>query len=285
MKSSRGVVDPVTLYLVAGLAVGIFVGSWKPLNMFKKAPPTAQLTELQAKLDAANAEAERARLAREAAVVAERAKLEAQIRAAQQDNVGVVVALKKVPAASQTPEVRLANRMALRVDLKLATAIGRLPDADQQAMIELIEQALSDKQAEIDEANRKLAEADANFKLVTNERNQLKAQIPVLTERVTKAESVAAEVQEKVTQKTAEVKTWADKANTALRESGSLESAIKKALIGLVLIYGAITFIIPGIVKHMAEDNPFKGALRDVAGFISSPLLYSDAKKKLNKKK
>lgn len=282
MKSRRGFADPVSLYILAGLAAGILLGSWKPLNMFKKPPPTEQLTALQAKLEATTAEAEKARIAREQANVAERAKLEAQVRAAQVDNTGVVTALRKVPAASQTPEVKLATRMATRVDIKLAAAIGRLPEADQLAMVELIEQALSDKQAEIDEANRKLAEADASFKVVSGERDILKAQIPKLTAKVADTEAEMNMAQAEVTVKTNEVKTWANKANEALHENGSLTSSIKKVGVVLVLLYGLVTFIIPGIVKHLEDTNPFKGILRDVSGHLSAPLLYRDAKRKLD---
>jgi hypothetical protein len=279
---SRGVIDPLTLVLIGGLALGYVLGGWKPLAAFKKKPETAALTQLQADLAKVQAEAEKARLAAEAAKVAERQALEAQVRAAQQDNLGTVTALEKVPANHQTPEVKLAARMAQRVSLKLTAAIGRLPAEQQDAMIDLIQQALSDKQGEVDEANRKLAALDADFKAVTGEREQLKAEIPKLTQRAVKAEETAKEVQAKVTEKTEEVKTWANKTSEALRENGSLLSNLKKGALLLFLIWGGITFILPGIVKHLSTDNPFKGIIRDVAGFLSSPMLYWDAKKKIN---
>ena len=282
--ASAGFADPLTLVLIGGLAIGYVLGGWKPLAAFKKKPETAALTQLQADLAKVQAEAEKARLAAEAAKVAERQALEAQVRAAQQDNLGTVTALEKVPANHQTPEVKLAARMAQRVSLKLTAAIGRLPAEQQDAMIDLIQQALSDKQGEVDEANRKLAALDAEFKAVTGEREQLKAEIPKLTQRAVKAEETAKEVQAKVTEKTEEVKTWANKTSEALRENGSLLSNLKKGALLLFLIWGGITFILPGIVKHLSTDNPFKGIIRDVAGFLSSPMLYWDAKKKLKEK-
>jgi hypothetical protein len=279
-----GFIDPLTLVLIGGLAAGYVLGGWKPLNVFKKKPETAQLTKLQADLAKTQADAEAARIAAETAKVAEREKLEAQVRSAQQDNLGAVTALKKVPSNHQTPEVKLASRMAQRVSLKLATAIGALPAEQQEAMVELIEQALSDKQAEVDLANQKLAALDAEFKAVTGEREKLKAEIPKLTERATKAEETAKEVQSEVTAKTEEVKTWANKADAALRENGGLWSNLKKGALLLFLIWGGITFILPGLVKHLASDNPLKGLLRDATGYLSSPLLYHDAKKKLKEK-
>jgi hypothetical protein len=281
MRSRRGIVDPVTLAVVAGIAIGIFASNWKPLAFLRPKPPTEQLTAMQAKLDIATLEAEKARIAREAAVVAERAKLEAQVRAAQVDNTGTVAALKRVPAAQQSPEVKLAARMALRVDLKLAIAIGRLPEADQMAMVELIEQALSDKQADLDEANRKLAEADANFKVVSGERDVLKAQIPKLTAKVADSEAEAAMAQAEVNVKIKDVKTWAEKADAALRDGSGFADSVRKVAYFLIGGYILVVFIIPGLVKHLATDNPLKGLLRDVSGYIASPLLYRDAKAKI----
>jgi hypothetical protein len=281
MKSRRAFADPVTLYLLAGLAAGIVVGSWKPLNAFKKPPPTAQLTELQGKLDAALVQAAAAAQAAETAKMAERAKLEEQIHAAQADNEGTVASLKRVPPAAQTPEVKLASRFANRVSLKLALTVGALPRDQQEAMVDLVEQALSDKQAEVDAANVKLAQMDADFKATTAQRDALRVEIPKLTERATKAEEQAKAVQSEVTAMTDKVKTWADKADTALRESGSLWGSVKKAVWLIGGGYVFLVFILPGIVKHLAPENPFKGLLRDASGYLSSPMLYHDAKAKI----
>lgn len=281
MTKCRGIADPITLYLILALGAGIVVGSWKPLNYFKKPPPTQQLTELQAKLEAQQAAAVQAAKDAEAAKVAERSKLEAQVRAAQQDNLGAETALKKVPANHQTPEVKLAARMSQRVSLKLTGAIGALPHDQQEAMIELIEQALSDKQAEVDEANRKLAALDADFKAITKEREEYKAQIPILVKQAQEAAQKAEETQLAVTAKTNEVKTWADKANAALHENGSLMSGIKKAALLLVGIYLFLAVGVPALVKHMGSGNPLKSVLRDLSGYTLNPLLHLDAKHKI----
>ncbi len=280
MKSTRGDIT-IILLLLAGASGGFVLGSWKPLNAFKKPPPTAQLTDLQAKLAAQQAQAAQAAKDAEAAKVAERQKLEAQVRAAQQDNLGAETALKKVPAAYRTPEVNLALRMTQRVSLKLAAAIGRLPAEDQDAMIELIEQALSDKQAEVDEANRKLAELDAQFSATTKARQQLEAQIPLLTKQAQDAAKQAQETQAAVTVKTQEVKTWADKANAALHENGSLWSTLKRGALVIGAIWAFLTIGIPAIVKHLEPGNRLKTPLRDLSGYLMNPLVHHDAKKKL----
>lgn len=193
--------------------------------------------------------ADQAKKDRNAAAAAERAKLEAQIKAAQVDNAGTQAALKKAPI---TPETQLASKMALRVDLKLAAAIGKLPQQDQQDMIDLIEQALSGKQAEVDAANAKLAKQDADFKAITGEREVLKAQIPLLTEQARKAEEKAQGVQAELTTKTTEVVTWAQKKAEAEKQAGSLGGALDTLwhwVVGLGIVYFLIHWALPAIAQ------------------------------------
>lgn len=273
--------SPLILYAIAGFFIGGMAGSWHPLAMFAKKPPTEQLTQLQAQLTKAQSDSVAAVKAVEDAKSAERAKLEAQIRSAQQDNLGASEALKKAPI---TPETKLAQRMTQRVSLKLASAIGKLPQEEQDAMIELIQQALSDKQAEVDAANAKLASMDADFKAVTGEREQLRGQIPLLTQRAVKAEETAQKVQGQVTLVTDQVKKQADKLFQADQESGSLWNGIK-GLVGLLIFlafgWAFLAFIVPALLKFM-PSNPFKSVLRDVSGFAVGGLHYLDARKKLN---
>ena len=281
MKSRRAFVDPVTLAVVAGVALGIFVGSWKPLAMFRKPPPTEQLTALQAKLEAQQLFAIDAAKSAETAKRLEREKLEAQVRAAQQDNEGTIAALWAIKPYAQTPETKLAAKMAQRVSLKLAAAIGKLPPEQQEAMVELIQQALSEKQEEVEAANVKLAALDASFRDLTAKRNELMAQIPILTEEARKSNARAIETASQVAAKTEEVKKWAVTADKALRESGSFTDSIKKVTYLLIGGYLFFTIVLPGLIKHLNPDNPLKGLLRDASGYLTSPLLYHDARKKI----
>ena len=279
MKGNRGIVDPVTLVLIAGLAAGYVLGGWKPLAVFKKKPETAQLTQLQAKLDAQQAVAAQAAKEAEAAKIAERQKLETQIKAAQRDALGAEIAIIRVPKPG--PEAILALQMINRTNLKLGIAVGKLPQEDQEAMLELIDQVLSGKQAQIDAANARLAALDADFKAVTAEREQLRAEIPKLTQRAVKAEETAKATQLAVTAKTEEVKTWANKTDAALRENGGLIESLRKGALWVGGIYLFFVLGIPAIVKHMQSSNPIKGLLRDANGYFLNPLTYHDAKQKL----
>lgn len=285
MKSRKGFADPVTLYFLAGLAAGIVAGSLKPLNAFKKPPDTAKLTQLQAQLEQANNAQIKALAERDQAAKQERVKMDEQVRSAQIDNEGAVAALKRVESTHQTPEVKLASRFANRVSLKLALAVGALPRDQQEAVVELVEQALSDKQSEVDEANRKLALLDADFKAITAHRDALKAEIPKLAEKAAKAEETAKETQNKVTEVTNQVKEKADSLYRATQENGSLYSSVKKAVFTLVGLWLVLAVVIPCIVKHMATENPLKHVLRDISGLSLNPFLHSDAKKKLNQRK
>jgi len=278
MKSTRGEIT-IALLLLLGAMGGFTLAGWKPLyGLFGKKPPVQQLTELQAKLDAQQQAAVQAAKDAEAVKVAERLKLEGQIRLAQGDALGAELALKKAPP---TPEIRLAQRMTQRVTLKLATAIGALPPEQREAMVELIEQALSDKQWEVDAANAKLAALDEQFKATTKARDALQQQIPVLEEQARRMAEKAAETQGLVTVKTNEVKTWAEKTQAALAENGSLWSNIKRGVLFLGVVYAFLAFGLPAIVKHLATGNPLKSVLRDVSGYTLNPLMHLDAKHKI----
>jgi predicted nucleic acid-binding Zn-ribbon protein len=282
----RGVVDPVTMTLVAlvALSVGVFGTSWKPLEVFRPKPPTAELTKLQAQLEETKAAAAAAEKAHQEALATERRKLEQEIRGAQEDNVGVVTALAKVPVEKKTPETNLAYSMAGRVAVKLAAAIGDLPKDQRAAMIALIDQALSEKQSEVDAAMRKLAVRDAAFAALEKETNAVRAQIPVLAEQAKKAEQRVAETESKVTAKTEEVKQVADKLDAKVREAGSLGASLNKVLYVVAALaagYFFLTIILPGLVKHM-DSGPIKNGLRNVSGYLTNPLLFHDARKKLN---
>lgn len=285
MRSRCGIVDPVTLSLVAliALAAGVFGTSWKPLEFLKPKPPTEELTRLQGELDAQKKAAAEALAARDAAVAAERAALEDQVRAAQQDNAGTIAALGKVPEPHKTAEVKLAAAMANRVSVKLASAIGALPATQQAEMMQLIDQALSEKQAEVDAAMEKLAIRDAEFADLVKERDQIKAQIPLLSRQVEAKQAELAEIEKAVTAKTDEVKRMADQLDAKAREAGSIGTALNRVLMAvaaLILGYFFLTVILPGLVKHL-DSGPLKNTLRAASGYLTNPLLYHDASKKL----
>lgn len=286
----KGVADPLTLTLVAlvALGAGVFGTSFKPLEFLRPKPPTEELTKLQSRLVQVQAEVVQVRQEKDVAVAAERAKLEQELRSAQGDNLGSITALNKVPAQHKTAEVKLATSMANRVSLKLTAAIGALSKEEQEAMITLIDQALSEKQTDIDEATRKLAERDAEFKQVMAEREVIRAQIPVLLAKVEKAEEITKVVQDRVIEKTDEVKAIAIKLDEEKRTSGSLKGAAEKAFSWVLWAIGGwvfLTIVLPGIVKHLPEGTSLKSFLRGTSGLLTSPLLYLDASAKINELK
>jgi hypothetical protein len=276
----RAVADPLTLVLVGliALAAGVFGTSWKPFEFLKPKPPTEQLTKLQDDLAKANAAAEQARKDREAAVAAERAKLEQQVRAAQEDNAGTQAALAVAPSG---PEVKLAKEMAVRVDMKLAAAIGDLPKANREAMLKLIADALAGKDAEFAAA---MAKRDVEFATLRAERDQVAAQIPILSQKATKAEEQAKVIATEKTKVENKVAEFAAKADAKEREAGGFKASAERAInviIGLVAVWAFLAYVLPGLIKHMDAANPMKAILRNVSGYTCAPLLFADAKKKL----
>ena len=99
MKTRSRITGDITLILVALLALGagVFGTSFKPLEIFKPKPPVEQLTKLQDDLAKSQAETTAARKAKDDAIVAERAKADAQVRAVQQEAVGAALAAGRIP--------------------------------------------------------------------------------------------------------------------------------------------------------------------------------------------
>lgn len=278
---TKGVIDGGLLLLLAGVALGIVGGSYKPFVGLKKGPETKKLEAAQAELAKAQEQARLAELAKEAAIQAERAKMTEQIRSAQGDALGVSTALNKVPT---TPEIKVARAFAGRVNMKLAVAIGALPVEQQEAMIALVDGLIADTE----DAKARLAVMDAEFKTLTRERDAIKAEIPKLSEEARKAKETALAAQSEVEAKTSQVAQWADKARAKELEAGSLGASFTKLLYIVAFLaasWAFLVFVLPGFVKHLRPENPVKGILRDMSGYLTSPLLYSDAKSKLTPKK
>ena len=285
-QKTRGIAETTVVIFLAGMAAGVFFGNWNPFyKLLGKEPPTKQLTQVQAEL--VNARAEHAQRLEDLAEAQadERAKLESQVRSAQEDSAGVAESLDRVPAEHRTAEVELAAAMNQRVSLKLAAAIGQLPPAQQRAMIELIDKALSEKQAELDEAKRMLAVRDAEFATLTAQRDDLvRETIPKLQKRAEDAENREIALDAKVMEITADVKQWAADKYQSDAQARSLEGTIAKLFkLGALLAAGYffVAFVLPGLIKHMGSGR-VKNFLRGVAGYLTSPLLYHDAKKKIS---
>ena len=276
--------NPALLYFIFGMGTGIFAGHWKPLAFLAPKPPTAQLTALQADLQKAQADAVAKETALKAANAAELARFTEQLRAAQQMSQGAANALGRVPVVVRTPEFVLGDSLLARANVRLATAIGKLPDDLQTEILAIVDNALSASEDARKRAEAALAAKDAEFKIVTADREQIKAQIPVLAAKVQAAEQKVESTQAKVTEKTNEVKVIADKLDAKAREAGSLLGSLDSVwhwAIGIACVWFLLAFVVPGIVKHMAS-SPLKNGLRAVSGYATSPLLFHDASTKIS---
>lgn len=281
-RSLRGVVDPLTLGVVAAAILGVsLLLGFKPLNVFKKKPPTAELTQLQADLAKAQADAERAKQDKDAAVAAERAKFEAQLRAAQQSSEGAAYILGKIPAEHATPQSKLGTAMVVRTNLRFVAALGKLPDDVLKDVMDMMDGII----AERDDALSKLSETDRKFTELSGEHAATVKQLADATRLAQTTAQKAGEVQEQVTVVTNQVKQKADQLDAEMRKAGSLDAVLTKVLWAAGIVAGLwlfLAFILPGIVKTMDSDNPWKTRLRDLSGYSLNPLLHRDAKKKLN---
>lgn len=280
IRSNKGSADPITLGVIAVLLLG--VAGWKPLNFFKKDPPVEQVVALQLEAIKAREAAEAARLAAEQRATQERERKDEQVRYAQQMNEGASLALSK--SKDKGPEIVFASDLLKRSSVALALAVGDLPAARRAEIITIVDQALSGLEAERDAARAALAQRDEDLKIITAERQKLAEEH---AKKLREAEELTEKnrvVQAQLDEKTTAVTDWARKTLQEERRAGSLEGALNK-IIKAALYLGAaylfIVFILPGIVKHL-RPGKVKNLLRDVSGYTTNPLLYHDAKHKID---
>ena len=288
VKNSKGAIDILVVVFLAGMASGVFASSWNPFyKILNKKPPTEQVAVVQQQLEAAQLAAKAQEAQLKTANAQERALLESEVQSAQQDNEGTVEALKRVSPEHATAEVNLAKAMAQRVSFKLAMAIGDLPADQKSSMILLIDQALSEKQSEVDEANRKLAQRDKDFLALSKQHEEVVTKvIPALEKKTEQANGRVDELSNELAAKTGTLAQWAkDKFNSDAEKSG-LRASLDRMFYWIFWAVGGylfLAYVLPGIVKHL-KSGKFKNFLRDVSGFILNPLLHLDAKKKIEAK-
>lgn len=287
MRTNRGTIG-VDLLLIAGvaLALGVVAGGWKPLDVFRKKPPVAELARLQVELDKKTAELEAARLAKEAAQAMERAKQVEQVRYAQQMTAGAVESLSRQPVEHRTPQTALSSDLLRRSEFALGLAIGGLPVDKQAEIMSIVDRALSSVESERLKAREELAAKDRELKVVTAEREAVKAELPKLAAKLDAAEAKAKAAQESVKVTTNEVAKVATKLDQEKRQASSLSAQIDKLwriALWVAAGYAFLVFVLPGLIKHL-DAGWLKSALRDATGYATSPLLYHDAKKKLTDK-
>lgn len=254
---TRGVIDPLTLCLVAGVAA-FALGGVKLPTWFDKKPPTTQLT--QAQIDLNNARA--AQLAAEtklAQLEAERKVVgEMQLDYAQQMAAGTVLALGRVAPDQVTPEVKLASEFANRTEAGLAAYRGDLTPQARAEMERMVAQALSAVQAERDAMRVALAQKDAALAQTINDKASLAAQIPTLQASVDAAKAQVAAKDAKAQELVKEVSVWAEAKAASDAKAGSLDALsgrLMRGLIGLAALYLFIHFMLPSLAQEFPASR------------------------------
>ncbi len=269
-KNNRGEIVTVVL-IVLGLFGGSMLAGFRPLDLFRKKPDTAQLTKLQADLAASQAAEAKARADavqlqkdKDAAIMAERTKYNDQLRSAQQASVGAEYILGKV--ANPSPEVALGRSMVARTNLRFAVALGALPKDQQDDIVQMMEGIIAQR----DEAVAKLAETDKKFTQLTGEHSATVQTLAMTSNQLVtanqKVETMAVEtgkVQGQVTAATNRVKVIAQDLSDEKSASGSLSSAFTRLLwisvvtvIGLsaLWIYSKLRSVGPGTLGKIMAD-------------------------------
>jgi len=254
MKSCRGAVPVIVLYVVGALALTQFVPNWRLDHLFQKGPETKQLAEAQAALEKAKADAAiaLAKLQAEQALAAQ--KTEEQVRYSQQMATGANLALKNAP---KSPEVILASSLLDRAAIGLRNAIGDLPADRQAEIVAIVNGALSAKQAEVDAAKAALAVRDHDLEVETKAKQEALAQIPALEAQVKAKDAAVQATQAVVTAKTQEVVAYANKAAEQEKQNGSLSALLNKLMWvagGVALLYLFVHVWLP-IVSQSYPQN------------------------------
>lgn len=292
-KSLRGeVLTTVVLVLALAGVAGVLAG-WRPLDAFRKKPDVAALTQLQTDLAASQAreaaartEAKRLQDEKDKAAVSERKAFVGELRSAQQSNVGAEHVLRKLAPEKQTPETRLGTAMVIRTNLRMATALGTLPDDLKLDILEMMDGVLKDR----DDAIARLIETDKKFAALTGEHEMTKkvlastsADLVVATKKVEVLSSETGKVQGQVTIATNTIKDIAKKlSDEKSKSSSALEAAGWWVDLALWLggAWGFFALIVPGIVKVM-RPGQVRNILRDASGYALNPLQHHDAKLKI----
>jgi hypothetical protein len=281
-KNSRGtVVIEVLVIAAAGVFVAKLAG-WKPSELWRKPPPTAQVRDLTAELAQLQAERDAARAAVDQARAAERARQADQVQWAQQMTAGAGEALDRQPAEHRTAETRLAADLIARGNFALALAVGDLPKEKRIEVLAIVDRALSGIEAERDAAFAALEAKDLELQATTRAREQDQASIKVIAAKLETKDADVRAVSAELALKTAEVLQVADKLDGERRQAGSLGAAIDRILFWVAVAVGVWVFlvwILPFALKFLRPGRT-KNVLREISGWAHGAL-YLDAKKKI----
>ncbi len=244
----------MNLAAYAALAAVLFLNQGFHLPAFlQKKPPTAQLAAAQADLAKARAGQQQAEAELAAARAAQAARLAEQLDYTQQMVTGTDLALRQIPGAHQSPELKLAAEFSARAVAGFEAARGKLTPQQRAEIEGLFTAALAAKDAEVTTLRASLAQKDSDLQASTSAKAALEKKIPVLEASVTTAQAATAVESAKVETKTREVVTYADKAATEKARAGSLDAYagnLVRILIGLGLLYALVHFALPNLAQE-----------------------------------
>lgn len=284
MRSNRGEVVTLVLVVCGLLGATQLVPNWRPSHWFANdevAENAKRLTEAQTALSKAQLEAKQAQDTLKALNEAERAKERAQAQFGHQMVVG---ASKALESATPAPETALARSLLSRANIALALAIGELPPDKQTEVFQIVAQTLSGAQADLEAANKKLAEMDKALAVTTNERDALKTRIPKMETELANKEALVVAKSTEVAAKTQDIVATARKLKDEVDRSGSAGALVEKLgwVIGILVSgYLFLAYVLPVITQGL-NAGALKNCLRGLSGWILNPVHHVDARKTID---
>lgn len=273
MKNNKGYATVVIYAIIAVVAAVALMPSWHLPAFLVKKPATQQLSADQKQLAITESKLSEAQAELAKAKASSEQKKQDQLVYSQKMGSAAAEALSRVPAVHRTPEVILAEGFVTRANNGLDAAIGRLPVDQQAEMKNLVAQALSAKQAEIDAANKTIADMDHQLATETAARKDLASKIPVLESAVTTKQAEVDVKKAEVDKDTAQVAEYADKKDAAELKAGSLEAyagnLMHYIVIGVIL-YLLIHFILPCLTAEFPGFSFLGTVYRGLTSVVSA---------------
>jgi hypothetical protein len=257
------------LVVVVALSVAAALG-WAAIKLPSLFAPTrpdvAGLNADEIKLASAQAAAADAQAQLKAAQDRAAAAQLAQTRQAQQMSAGVAKALAVAPVS---PAVTLAVGLNSRAQVALAAAIGGLPTAQQDEIVGIVNEALSQSAAQVADAQAKLVAKDQQLTEQTQSRQAAEAQGAQLAVKVQTTAAAQSAAELALAAKTNQVAAAA----TALADEqakGSLLGNEVKSLLGYLLLIGGVYFAVHYLLPILAQTFPQVRVLAGIYNLITS---------------
>lgn len=271
MKKTRGIVDPVTILVLAGVGLGIwFAPSIK--SAFTKKPPVAQAQQADKALEEARAAAKAAQEELEALKKAEAAAKTAQVKNGQEMVAGAVEAIRRAP---DSPEVRLTSTFLSRAEVALALANGKISEGERAQIVGIVNGYLSQVESERDAAVKALAERDAQLAAVSADRAQLAQRLPQVEKALESTSAKASAAEKLADAKRAEVIQWAKEKDAAERAASSFSARADELTWWIVIIaagYAFIHYVLPNLAQEFPNSKILEKANKAAKSISSSHL-------------